>query len=121
MIREGSAASVLLAAIVLLSLCGCVQFWESEHQEVHDLSLTVMCGRDVGIEFNVSGRIQAPVQDLLESRCHLRGDGVAIVIECPGNGRNWTEIRDMGTRAISTGRANRSFESVAVADQHIVP
>lgn len=95
-----SFLSAGLMLVGLLVLAGCIRPCEDDGDAVRDLAITVKCGTDVSLRFNVSGHIEVPVHDMLGSRCNLHGNGSEMTIECPGNGRNWTQIVDDGLKKL---------------------
>jgi len=76
------SAGFLLAAIVFLA-AGCADLAAREDYPVRDLAVTMKCGTDVALRFNVSGNIGLRVQDMLASKCHLEGNGNNITTGVP--------------------------------------
>ena len=82
----------LLLGALLVLLSGCSNQPSVGDYPVRDLTMTVKCGTDVSLRFDVSGHIGLRTQDMLASKCNLQGNGNNMTIQCPGNGLNWTQL-----------------------------
>jgi hypothetical protein len=91
-LRHTTSMIGLLGALLLLA-GGCTDNEAGEYP-VRDMHLTMKCGTDVSLRFNVSGHIGLLVQDMLASKCRMEGSGNNMTIQCPGNGLNWTRVTE---------------------------
>ena len=83
----------LVSFIFLALTAGCVRDSAPANDfPVHDLAVTVKCGTDVSLSFNVSGNVKLRTQDMLASKCNIQGNGNNMTVLCPGNGLNWTQF-----------------------------
>lgn len=82
----------LLLAAVMILISGCSDQTSAGDYPVRDLAMTVKCGTDVNLLFNVSGHIRLRTQDMLASKCNIQGNGNNMTVQCPGNGLNWTQL-----------------------------
>ena len=87
-----SVLAILLLGVLLVLISGCSDQTSVGDYPVRDLAMTVKCGTDVTLRFNVSGHIGLRTQDMLASKCNLQGNGNNMTVLCPGNGLNWTQF-----------------------------
>ena len=87
-----SVLTGMLLGVLLVLVSGCSDQTFVGDYPVRDLTITMKCGTDVRLRFNVSGHIGLRTQDMLASKCNLQGNGNNMTIQCPGNGLNWTQL-----------------------------